>query len=168
MLTARSDGTFFYNNANYSLLSLIVKEVSGTSHESYCRRILSARGAAGAHIAAGLHAMGPFGGWEISAPEYLNFGRAFDRSQQMMSSSAYKFLESDSYTLGVGVFKTAHGRQYQHFGDWNANWTVPKQMSAYFCLWDNGISVCATYDRHVNDEQKNRLEAALREASYGR
>ena len=161
---------FFYNNANYSLLSLVIKQVSGESYETYCKRILAGRGAPNAHIAAGLHAMGPFGGWEISAPEYAMFGRAFDKRQRMMSAAAQTFLDSDTYTLGVGAFKSGTGYDYQHFGDWKANWTTPGEMGAYFGCWTNGFSVVATFDKSIAGIKgdQDHLAELLRNAASGR
>lgn len=158
-----------YNNANYSLLSLVIRQASGESYETYCRRILSGRGAPKARIAAGLHAMGPFGGWEISAPEYAMFGRAFDKRQRLLSAAAQTFLNSDTYTLGVGVLSGGSG--YQHFGDWKASWTTPGEMGAYFAWWNNGISVVATYDKSVQkntDNPQASLEQMLLNAANGR
>lgn len=165
--------TFAYNNVNYALLGMVIQAVTGQDYETYCRAMLAPRGAPNAHIGVGLRAMGAFGGWEISAVEYANFARAFDRSLRLLSQASYALIETGpiiadgtSYMFGESVRRTASGRNLWHFGDWRANWTSPTQMGAYFALWDNGVSVVATYDRSVPDPVKNALDRALLAATH--
>jgi CubicO group peptidase (beta-lactamase class C family) len=157
---------YFYNNVNYALLGLVIQVVTGQSYESYCHTMLAGRGAPNAHIGDGVRAMGAFGGWAISAVEYANFGRAFDQSQRLLSPPSFAFIDGGAYAFGEGVTRTANGRNFQHFGDWRADWTTPGQMGAYFALSDNGISIVATYDRHVEDPARNALDAALKQAVH--
>src|SRR5262245_20186626 len=171
---ASTRGTrFFYNNVNYALLGLVIKEVTGEPYEAYCRRMaLAPRGAPGAHIGADIRAMGAFGGWEISASEYAQFARAFDPRQRLLSPLAQQFINTGVggryYALGINVVRTATGRNLFHFGDWNATSTTPRQFCAFFASWDNGVSVVANYDIHAPEQARSALDNALRTAAYGR
>jgi CubicO group peptidase (beta-lactamase class C family) len=171
---ASARGTrFFYNNVNYALLGLVIQEVTGEPYEAYCRRVaLAPRGAPGAHIGAGIRAMGAFGGWEISASEYAQFARAFDPRQRLLSPQAQQFINTGAggryYALGINVVRTATGRNLFHFGDWNATSTTPRQFGAFFASWDNGVSVVANYDIHVPEQARGALDNTLRNAAYGR
>jgi CubicO group peptidase (beta-lactamase class C family) len=171
---------FFYNNVNYALLGIVIKQISGEAYETYCKRMIAGSGAPNARVAAGLQAMGPFGGWEMSGTEYAMFGRVFDKRQRMLSQATRTFLDSDTptlgtgYTLGVGTYNTGSGFNYVHFGDWNG-WngspTTPTNFGAYFVWWTNGISVLATYDKSVyakTDNPQDKLDLMMFNAANGR
>jgi CubicO group peptidase (beta-lactamase class C family)/phage-related protein len=166
-LSSNPGSTYFYNNANYSLLGMVIREITGEAYEAYCHRILLGRGASRARIGAGLRAMGAFGGWEISAAEYASFGRAFDKGQRLLSTRAHTFIDGGTYGLGVNVVRTATGRNVFHFGDWQSSATTPSEIGAFFALWDNNVSIVANYDRHVSDAARTALDNALRNAAYG-
>jgi CubicO group peptidase (beta-lactamase class C family) len=167
---------YFYNNVNYAILGLVIKQVSGETYETYCKRMLAGRGAPNAHISTGLHGMGAFGGWEISAPGYAMFGRAFDKRQRMLSAAAQTILDSDTYTLGENTHNTGSGLNYWHFGDWKGWAGIPTtrtNFGAYFACWTNGVSVVATYDKSVEtkDEKVNpqdNLDSMMFNAANGR
>nr|WP_055508780.1 serine hydrolase domain-containing protein [Nonomuraea pusilla] len=164
-----------YNNINYAMLGLAIQSITGEPYETYCgRKALAPRGAAGARIGPGTRAMGAFGGWEISAVEYATFARAFDPRARLLSPAAHAFIRAKASTqratpaLGVYVVRTNGGYNLFHHGDWRSSYTSPKEFSAFFAMWDNGISVVVTYDRNVTDAARGALDNALREAAYGR
>ncbi|GAA4190007.1 serine hydrolase domain-containing protein [Microbispora amethystogenes] len=161
-----------YNNINYAILGLVIQSVTGEPYESYCRRMaLAPRGAAG-RIGPGTRAMKAFGGWEISAVDYAMFARAFDPRARLLSPAAHRFIDASAVSgkpaasLGVYVVPTAHGRNVFHHGNWQSRATRPNAFSAFFAMWDNGISVVVTYDRNLTDAARVSLDNTLRQAAY--
>ncbi|PZG10258.1 serine hydrolase domain-containing protein [Nonomuraea aridisoli] len=164
-----------YNNINYAILGYVIRTVTGEPYESYCRRTaLAPRGAGQARIGAGTRAMGAFGGWEISAVDYARFARAFDPRSRLLSPAAHRFIDAKANprtptaALGVFVVATPQGRNLFHHGSWRSTATTPQRFGAFFAMWNNGISVVATYDENVTDAARNALDNALRQAAYSR
>jgi hypothetical protein len=146
---------YVYNNVNYALLGMVIKAVTSRDYGEYCQTMLRGRGSPDAHVGAGLLGMSAFGGWEISPIEYLNFARGFDRMQRMLSPATFALINggpaegNSRYVFGEVITPVANGLKFDHVGNWQANWTTPSQMGAYFALWENQISVAATYDRGI-------------------
>jgi CubicO group peptidase (beta-lactamase class C family) len=169
---ARAPGSgFAYNNTNYALLGLVIEATSGETYEDYCRRaLLVPAGAVGARLNPGGRAMGAFGGWEISAPEYLRLARILEGASLLYGPKARTLVpvragEAD-YGPGLRLARggSAAGRQRWHFGSWVGP-TSPRELGAYFALLGNGLAVAATWDRNVPEEARRdlagRLDAAL-------
>lgn len=164
-----------YNNINYAILGRVIQLVTGESYEKYCKRkVLTPRGAPNAKIGPGVRAMGAYGGWQISAVEYARFARAYDLRARLLSPAAHAFIKQRAVTtkptasLGMYVVRTASGYNLFHHGNWRSTATTPREFSAFFALWDNGIAVVVTYDRALTDAARVALDNMLREASYGR
>lgn len=117
---ASTPGTvYMYNNVNYAILGLMIEARSGQGYEAYCKNaVLTPRGAPNARVGAGVRAMAAFGGWEITAREYMAFYlRSLDRT--LMSSAARDFMDFAmaprigtctvcSYSLGVTTRYVGH------------------------------------------------------------
>ncbi len=163
-----------YNNVNYAILGLVIQTITREPYESYCRRMaLAPRGASG-RIGSGTRAMGAFGGWQISAVDYAMFARAYDPRSRLLSPAAHNFINASATSskptasLGMYVVRTATGRNLFHHGNWRSSATTPNAFSAFFAMWDNGISVAVTYDRNLTDAARNALDNTLRTAAYSR
>ncbi|MFC7586641.1 hypothetical protein ACFQYP_25060 [Nonomuraea antimicrobica] len=93
---------------------------------------------------------------------------------RLLSPAAHRFIDakansrSPSAALGVFVVATPQGRNVFHHGSWQSSATTPKQFGAFFAMWNNGISVVATYDRNVTDAARLALDNTLRKAAYSR
>src|SRR5262249_53506006 len=130
-----------YNNVNYALLGMIIKQVTGQTYEAYCKQtVLTPRRFSEVRIGAGVPAMGAFGGWEMSVEQYGDF---IDQHYRKMSASADAFMKASftaQYGLGVALKSTAKGRNIWHFGNWPGGKapfppTTPSEFSSYFVLW---------------------------------
>ncbi|WP_143590985.1 serine hydrolase domain-containing protein [Thermoactinospora rubra] len=161
-----------YNNVNYALLGHVIQVVSGEPYESYCRRMALAPRGANGRIGPGTRAMGAFGGWEISAVDYAMFARAYDKRSRLMSPAAHRFIDamgsaaSPTASLGMYVVHAPKGRNLFHHGNWRSTATTPNEFSAFFAMWNNGVSVVVTYDRMVSDAARVSLDNMLREAAF--
>jgi CubicO group peptidase (beta-lactamase class C family) len=170
-----------YNNVNYDLLGMVIKQVTGQSYEAYCRQaVLTPSRFHGypvdqPRIGTGIPAMGAFGGWEITVEQYADF---IDSHYRRMSAGADKFM-SDSvasnaaasgiaYGLGVAVRRNSAGsRNVWHFGNWPGGMppappTTPQEFSSYFASWgDNNLLVVAALDKNKSDVRNPSLDCAM-------
>jgi CubicO group peptidase (beta-lactamase class C family) len=160
-----------YNNVNYALLGMIIKQVTGQTYEAYCRQtVLTPHRFSDVRIGAGVPAMGAFGGWEMSVEQYANF---IDSHYRKMSTNADAFMKASftaQYGLGVALRSTSKGRNIWHFGNWPGGKapfppTTPSEFSSYFALWDNELLVVAAYDKSINNTQQVALDSALAKAA---
>jgi CubicO group peptidase (beta-lactamase class C family) len=153
-----------YNNVNYALLGMIIKQVTGQTYEAYCTQtVLNPHNFSAVSIA--IPAMGAFGGWQMSVEQYADF---IYMHYKKMSAGADAFMNASfaaGYGLGVGLKKTAKGRNIWHFGNWSSTITTPSAFGSYFALWDNELLVVAAYDRSINTTQQGALDAALSKAA---
>lgn len=165
-------GTNNYNNVNYALLGMIIKEVTKQTYETHCTQsVLTPHRFSVVRIGAGIPALGAFGGWEMSAEQYADFIYSHYRK---LSTSAETFMNNSmtaGYGLGVGVVKnTKGGRNILHFGNWPggnkpAPPTTPAQFSSYFAFWDNDLVVAAFYDTAINTTKQDALHKAITAAA---
>lgn len=161
-----------YNNANYAILAVVIESVTHESYESYCSRVVLAPRGANGRIGPGTRAMGPFGGWELSAVDYAMFARAYDPRSGLLSPAAHDFISakmnpnSPTASLGMFVVKTNSGRNLFHHGSWRSTATTPGQFAAFYAMWDNGIAVAMTTDQELTPDQQNSLDNTLRKAAY--
>jgi CubicO group peptidase (beta-lactamase class C family) len=182
----RFNPRYLYNNVNYAILGMMIKNVSGESYETYCKRtVLTPRGAPRARIGAGLRAMEAFGGWEISAREYANFYQnslsyaalnRMTRSQNFMVNSpppgVTVITDCPGCNYGLGVLIRPVGAatlsptvpyNLWHFGHWpTSTVTTPTEFGAFAARWTaSGFSVVVIYDRGVSDAARTALDNSL-------
>jgi CubicO group peptidase (beta-lactamase class C family) len=173
-------GMSSYNNVNYALLGMIIKQVTGQTYEAHCQQsVLTPHRFSNVRIGAGIPALGAFGGWEMSAEQYADFIYSHYRK---MSASADAFMNNSlsrgpitsgvsGYGLGVSVWKNPKGgRNIWHFGSWPGGGTpapptTPAMFGSYFAFWDNELVVVATYDKPTNNSQQDALDDALAKAA---
>jgi CubicO group peptidase (beta-lactamase class C family) len=159
-----------YNNVNYALLGIIIKQVTGQSYEAYCKQaVLNPHPFSDVRIGAGTPALGAFGGWEMSAKQYADF---ISTHYRKLSSTAEPFMQNSyavGYGLGVGVKKTPKGRNIWHFGNWPGVHPVPAltnpaQFSSYFALWDSGDLVVVLIGEQLDVAHQQSLDKAFTNA----
>ena len=165
-------GTSSYNNVNYALLGMIIRQVTGQSYETFCTQsVLTPHRFSNVRIGAGIPAMGAFGGWEMSAEQYADF---IFTHYSKMSAGAETFMNNSltaGYGLGVTLKRNSKGgRNIWHFGNWPGGGTpspptTPSQFGSYFAFWDNELVVVALYDRQTNNAQQSALDSAMVKAA---
>ena len=65
-----------YANANYLVLGLVIEELTGEGYEAYCQReVLAAAGATTGRLNQSWRVMSAWGGWEVSARDFLAFAQ---------------------------------------------------------------------------------------------
>jgi len=160
---------YHYNNANYLTLGLVIEELTGEPYESYCRNeILDPIGVTTAKLNDTWRVMSAWGGWEMSAADYMRFaqvyfakGRHFDAAQGIALTAAD--LEKGRH-YGPGVLFAANptgtttGTTVWHSGSWRWHGRLADKFGAYFALYDNGFAVSVNYD---HDAYKAVVDPAL-------
>lgn len=127
---ARDPGkTYEYVNVNYLLLGTVIEQVSGREYEAYCRdALLRPLGVTTGKLGKWA-ALSAYGGWSLSAAEYLAFLHAFDRDSGVMNTATQRFLVSTTrkefmgrsdlaYSLGVVARRDPEGPSVWHTGLW--------------------------------------------------
>jgi len=127
---ARDPGRAYeYVNVNYLLLGAVIEQVSGRDYESYCRdALLRPLGIATGKLGKWA-ALSSYGGWSLTAAEYLAFLHAFDRDSRIMDSATRRWLVSPArkqfgghkdlvYSLGVVARLDPEGPSVWHTGLW--------------------------------------------------
>ena len=127
---ARPPGQAYeYVNANYLLLGAVIEQVSGRDYESYCRgAVLKPLGVAQGKLGKWA-ALSSYGGWSLSAAEYLAFLHAFDRDAGILDAATRRWLVSPArkqfagrsdlvYSLGVVARLDPAGPSVWHTGLW--------------------------------------------------
>ncbi|MFO0986565.1 MAG: serine hydrolase domain-containing protein [Alphaproteobacteria bacterium] len=127
---ARPPGQAYeYVNANYLLLGAVIEQVTGRGYESYCRdAVLTPLGVSQARLGKWA-ALSSYGGWSLSAAEYLAFLHAFDRDAGILDAATRRWLVSPArkqfagrsdlaYSLGVVARLDPEGPSVWHTGLW--------------------------------------------------
>jgi CubicO group peptidase (beta-lactamase class C family) len=127
---ARAPGqTYEYVNVNYLLLGAVIEQVSGRDYESYCRdALLRPLGVASGKLGKWA-ALSSYGGWSLTAAEYLAFLHAFDRDAGILDPATRRWLVSPArkqfagrddlaYSLGVVARLDPEGPSVWHTGLW--------------------------------------------------
>lgn len=145
-------GDYFYNNANYSLLGLLVEDVTGKDYESACRTLLSdVPGISGLRVNKALKGIAAAGGWESSAADYLRFvshlyGKGADIQRALFSIPHVEINGGAYYGPGV-VFRRnrSKGANVWHFG-LLCNPGGVHDGGSYFAIWGSKWSFAIIHD----------------------
>ena len=118
-----------YTNASHLLLGVAIEALTGQSYEDYCAtHVLEPQGIESAALHPAWGVLGPFGGWNLSGPEYLAFLRAFAPAGPLLSAETRRWMLSPSgkeiatggpvfYSL-LNVRPVSGGHNFFHAGGW--------------------------------------------------
>ena len=150
---APSGAAYRYSNANYLTLGLVIEELTAESYEEYCARtVLDPAGATTGKLNADWRVMSAWGGWEISARDYLKFAETHFAGDHSAERPAGFTLPSafandrTKYSAGLLFRRTRLGINAWHQGSWTGVRGRSKdRFGAYVALYDNGFSVVTNY-----------------------
>jgi CubicO group peptidase (beta-lactamase class C family) len=134
---AHDPGTkFVYSNTGYLALGALIEEVTGKGYAPYCREaVLAPLGLAG-ELDPNWRVMWSYGGWRMTADDYLAFLDLFDATDLRLGTVAKTWMLDPAgketgtgaaeqgaawYGLGMYVRKAAQGVSVRHFGSWVYN-----------------------------------------------
>ena len=123
---------FVYSNTGYLALGAIIEEATGRQYAPYCRgAVLAPLGVAG-ELEPSWRVMWSYGGWRMTADDYLAFLDLFDGQDQRLGAVAKAWMLDPTdkaagtqswYGLGTFVRKADRGVSIRHFGSWAYNMT---------------------------------------------
>jgi len=167
-LSAEPGSAHEYANSNYLLLGLVIESVTGKSYANYCKqKLLQPLGIESAQLSPSWAFLSSYGGWEISAEDYLRYANAYYKTDTILSKPAEaiaaKLPRTDiMYTLGMLTYTTDAGRVYWHSGSFNwRSATTTGDFGAFYAAYDNGFAVVANIDTNLNDGVGIALDSAL-------
>ena len=156
---------YHYSNANYLTLGLAVEALTGEGYEPYCQReVLTPLGITTAKLNDTWRVMSSWGGWEISARDYLTFANHYFAGENTparpagFAAPSSRLTKGASYGAGILFRRTGAGNNIWHLGSWRWKGRITDRFGAYFALYDNGFSVSTNY---AHDAWKNEINGAL-------
>jgi len=167
-------GKFRYNNSNYAMLGAVIRKITGKSYEQACAEIVFAGiGISDVDLNPDWRIMSAWGGWRLSALDYLKFVNTYFDKRHVLGASPFmyphfKFDNGLRYGMGYN-FRTGRkgGNNFWHNGRWHANRCGKKyRFGAYFVSFDNGWSVSANYDISALNNEDGELDRLIAEATH--
>ena len=163
-------GPYVYSNANYLALGLVIEELTGEPYEEFCKKaVLEPAGVTTASLNKKWRVMSSWGGWEISARDYMKFAQANFSEKSNPSASGDHQLpnaygkRNRKYGPGVIYRFDKGGFNIWHSGSWRGIRGGPKdRFGAYFAKYKNGYTIVTNYahdawDRKISGELDSLL-----------
>ncbi len=166
--SSRDGMTIRYSNANYLILGVVIEKLSNSDYETYCNNeVLAPLGIASAKLSPRWRILSSYGGWEISAVDYLRFvDEYFTNDWKSTFPAARDFhsalQRSNRYGLGVWMRKTFKGMRFWHGGTlrWKSKWENAS-FGSFFTANENGFSVSVNFSKDTWDGRYEKLTQAL-------
>ncbi len=143
-----------YSNANYLALGLVIEDLTGETYEAYCKKtVLEPLGITNARLSTDWAVMSSFGGWEISAKDYLIFLNANFQDGLILGKTPTSFEpkvhmgKNRYYGPGVMFRKTDKGTLIWHAGAWKwSDKNIDAAFGAYFLMLDDGMAISLNFN----------------------
>lgn len=173
-LAAEPGSGFYYANANYLILGLVIEQLTGEDYESWCHsNVLAPLAIDTARLSPLWTILSSFGGWEISASDYARFVDTHFSSDKLLGENPDTFaikvaINDDTfYGPGAAMRPTPSGYQYWHNGSFT--WRSVQQsgnFGSFFASYDNGFTVSVNLNADLNDGRGEELDLRLYNAVY--
>jgi CubicO group peptidase (beta-lactamase class C family) len=168
-MAAAPGSGYHYSNANYLLAGLAIEELSGQSYEPYCNENLLQPAGVDAKLYPRWRVMSSWGGWQMSAPDFLKFlNRYFADSKVLGKSPTLPLVNTPVgnggvfYGLGTFTRSVVGGARFWHAGSWR--WSGhgrDDRFGAYFLTREDGLMVAVNYADHAQGDKLNDLQNRL-------
>ena len=160
---------FHYSNGNYLALGLVIEEVTGEPYAEYCtEKVLRPLGITDAGLYQEWMFTSSFGGWEISARDYMTFLNEYFKDGLLLGVSPTRFQpkvhigNNRFYGPGVLFRRTDKGTLIWHAGGWRWNdGQIDDQFGAYFLMLDSGLAIVTNFSAAVSNEQLGEFESMI-------
>lgn len=163
---------FHYNNSNYLILGLVIEALSNEDYDSYCQSaVLTPAGVTTAKLNETWRVMSSWGGWEMSAADYMRFAQTYFANGNHINAGTGQTLvtatvrRGRSYGPGVLFQRSGTGTTIWHNGSWRWKGRLSDKFGTYFALYDNGFAVSVNFAHDAYDEWGD-LDAALWKATH--
>ena len=173
-----SSKTYFYNNADYAALGLVIEAVTGETYRTACKKlVLRPAGVTTASMDPDWRIMSSWGGWNLSAVDYARFLDHFRPGSGLMTTRPHKWPQQVVngevfYSLGTLQRRTPSGKyDFSHAGAWY--FTDPSRperdenYGSYFVVMEQDLRFVATYSPQPGNIFATwELEDSIRAAAY--
>lgn len=175
-MNARPGSGYQYSNANYLILGLVIEALTDSDYQTYCAKtVLEPIGITSARMSDKRRILSSYGGWEISAADYLKFIDTYFKDNKVMGrtpqniSSKVKTKWGGYYGPGMLMRKVKAGFNFWHSGSWSWNnrWHSD-QFGAYTAAYANGITVSVNFGRGASRKARKALGKVLHQAAHSR
>jgi CubicO group peptidase (beta-lactamase class C family) len=159
--------TYFYNNANYNALGVIIETVTGKTYENYCRdTVLKSVGVTTARFNPALTARGPYGAWTISTVDYARFMAWLNPNHLRLPLSFRNWPKSkigDGLYYSLGVELRDVGKGYNVFHSGAFSWGSPINLSygSYEVQYYWDVGYMAAYTPRISDAALTDLSKSM-------
>ncbi|MEM7255969.1 MAG: serine hydrolase domain-containing protein [Pseudomonadota bacterium] len=172
-MAAAPGSGYHYSNANYLLLGLAVEALSQQAYDTYCNNEILVPAGINADINPPWRVMSAWGGWRVSASDYLKFLNTYFADSKVIGKSvAEQGVGADVgrgalYTHGVFTRTANGGARFWHAGSWSwKDQTRNSRFGAYFVTREDGLMVSVNYATSAQNDPlrdlENRLVRALK------
>lgn len=159
---------FNYDNASYAILGLIISTLTNEPYNQYCNNnILKTAGVESAEMYKQWLIKSSFGGWKVSAIDYLKFIDTYYRDPRGIGRKRFTNRYGHNYGLGTAYRKGKIGYNYWHHGSflWISN-VRNVSYGSFFAVFGNGYSVVVNFSRDGGEGRREALDTALYNAFY--
>lgn len=172
-----SSKTYFYNNADYAALGLVIEAVTGETYRTACKSlVLRPAGVTTAAMDPDWRIMSSWGGWNMSAVDYARFLDHFRPGSGLMTTRPHRWpqqsLGGDTvYSLGTLQRRNPSGKyDFTHAGAWNfPDASRPERnenYGSYFVVMNQNLRFVATYAPLPGYGATDDLFVSMQEAAY--
>ncbi len=165
-------GKFHYNNANYAMLGAVIRKVTGNSYEATCNELVfQPIGITNAELNKPWRIMSAWGGWRLSAVDYVKFLDAYFEKNTMIGTSPealphHEIETGISYGLGY-LFRQGRngGFNFWHQGAWDYEWgNETARFGAYFAKLDSGWTIAINHNSSTLSGEVTEFDRIISEA----
>lgn len=165
-------GQYFYNNGNYAVLGAIISKLAGQSYERACQDLVfRSKGNSIVRLDDKWESLSAFGGWSMSASDYLqfintNFGRGSELGENP-NNFAKSSLGGGGY-YGMGTHYQSNGQGAYNFWHFGRLCFSDRRDNAgsFFASWGGDWAVSVNYDYCASDAEVGTLDGALWKAAH--
>ncbi len=154
-----------YSNDNYALAAMVIEAASGSPYEHTCRELALTPAGVMAHPSPRSGAFLSWGGWSITAKDYLSFhAHWFDTQSDTLKGPSGDFGDGAVYGLGMLARPMQGGMNHWHFGAL----CFPNQLNvgSYVVAFFNDWRVMVAYDACVEWPAMVALDGAIVSAVF--
>jgi len=160
-------GQYYYNNENFAVQGWLISALTGETYIETCKARIFGEGTMGASERWG--AFAAWGGWKISAEDYLSFVHRYfgsgSAAAQNPEGLPNVYLGRQKY-YGMGSFwRQARGGGYNFWHSGRLCFrSTNNSAGAYFASYGGKWSVSVNYSGCATNEQQRALDSALWQA----
>lgn len=171
-----STKTYYYNNAGYAALGLVIEAAAKDSYQKACNKlVLKPAGVTTATMDPDWKIMSSWGGWNMSALDYARFLDHFRPGSKLMKSKppAWPQLSRGGgayYSIGTMLRQNPVLYNFWHDGAWRWNETGRPERTedygAYFVVMQQNLRYVATYSPQPGSSALNDLDNTMWQAAF--